>query len=108
VDDSLVGRKICDSVWAVYASKNYVQQHGRPLSIAELAAHALIGFDGIMQNHRVAQWLPEAVPGARARSAAKVGVPGISIDVSIMGIFTFTNELPHQIWNCISHRSPVG
>lgn len=64
-DDSLVGRKICDSVWAIYASKSYVQQHGRPGSIAELAGHALIGFDGIMQNHRVAKWLPLAVPNAR-------------------------------------------
>ena len=64
VDDSLVGRKICDSVWAIYASKSYIQQHGRPMSIAELAGHALIGFDGIMQNHRVAKWLPAAVPNA--------------------------------------------
>lgn len=64
-DNSLVGRKICDSVWAIYASRNYVQQHGRPTSIAELADHALIGFDGIMQNHRVAKWLPQAVPKAR-------------------------------------------
>lgn len=65
VDDSLVGRKICDSVWAIYASRSYVQRHGRPSSIADLAGHALIGFDGIMENHRVAKWLPAAVPGAR-------------------------------------------
>ncbi len=64
VDDSLVGRKICDSVWAIYASQSYVQQHGRPTSIADLAYHAMIGFDGIMQNHRVASWLPQAVPDA--------------------------------------------
>lgn len=64
-DDSLVGRKICDSVWAIYASRSYVQQHGRPGSIVELADHSLIGFDGIMQNHRVAKWLPQAVPNAR-------------------------------------------
>jgi DNA-binding transcriptional LysR family regulator len=64
-DENLVGRKICDSVWAIYASKNYVQQHGRPGSIAELADHDLIGFDGIMQNHRVAKWLPSAIPNAR-------------------------------------------
>jgi DNA-binding transcriptional LysR family regulator len=64
-DESLVGRKICDSVWAIYASRNYVQQHGRPGSIADLADHDLIGFDGIMQNHRVAKWLPSAVPNAR-------------------------------------------
>ncbi|NMD09151.1 MAG: LysR family transcriptional regulator [Phyllobacteriaceae bacterium] len=65
MDESLVGRKICDSVWAIYASKSYVQQHGRPGSTADLADHALIGFDGIMQNHRVAKWLPVAVPNAR-------------------------------------------
>jgi DNA-binding transcriptional LysR family regulator len=65
VDDSLVGRKICDSIWAIYASKSYVQQNGRPGNIADLADHALIGFDGIMENHRVAKWLPKAVPNAR-------------------------------------------
>lgn len=64
-DDSLVGRKICDSIWAIYASKSYIQQHGRPASIVELGDHSLIGFDGIMLNHRVAKWLPEAVPNAR-------------------------------------------
>jgi DNA-binding transcriptional LysR family regulator len=64
-DDNLVGRKICDSIWAIYASKSYIQQQGRPASIADLAEHAMIGFDGIMQNHRVAKWLPIAVPNAR-------------------------------------------
>ena len=65
VDDSLVGRKICDSVWAVYASRAYVARHGRPASVAELGHHALIGFDGIMKNHRAAKWLAAVVPDAR-------------------------------------------
>jgi len=65
VDDTLVGRKICDSVWAIYASKSYVQQYGRPESIADLSNHAMIGFDGIMENHRAAKWLQQAVPDAR-------------------------------------------
>ena len=75
VDERLVGRKICDSIWAVYASRSYVRQHGRPETIADLAAHALIGFDGIMQNHRVAIWLPTAVPDARivSRSSSMLG-----------------------------------
>lgn len=75
VDDRLVGRKICDSIWAIYASKSYIQRHGRPASIADLAAHALIGFDGIMQNHRVAKWLPGAVPNGRivSRSSSMLG-----------------------------------
>jgi len=76
VDESLVGRKICDSVWAIYAGKSYVQQHGRPESLDDLAQHALIGFDGIMQNHRVAKWLPTVVPQAHiaGRSSSMLGV----------------------------------
>jgi len=76
VDDRLVGRRICDSVWAIYASASYVQQHGRPESLAVLAEHQMIGFDGIMQNHRVAQWLPTVVPQARiaSRNSSMLGV----------------------------------
>jgi DNA-binding transcriptional LysR family regulator len=75
LDESLVGRKICDSVWAVYASQSYVQQHGAPSGIQDLARHAMIGFDGIMQNHRVAKWLPTVVPNARvvSRSNSMLG-----------------------------------
>lgn len=74
-DDTLIGRKICESVWAIYASMSYVQQHGRPASIADLSSHPMIGFDGIMENHRVAKWLPQAVPNARVvnRSSSMLG-----------------------------------
>ena len=65
IDETLVGRKICDSVWAIYASKSYVQANGCPTGIENLSDHAMIGFDGIMANHRVAKWLPASVPGAR-------------------------------------------
>src|ERR1700712_2172491 len=30
-DDELVGRKIADSIWAVYASRDYIERHGQPL-----------------------------------------------------------------------------
>lgn len=65
VDETLVGQKICNSVWPIYASRTYVQKHGRPASVADLAAHDMIGFERIMQGHRVATWLPVAVPEAR-------------------------------------------
>jgi DNA-binding transcriptional LysR family regulator len=75
VDEGLVGRKICDSVWAIYASRSYVDQHGRPENLADLVRHPLIGFDGIMQNHRVAKWLPTVAPDARiaSRSSSMLG-----------------------------------
>ena len=29
-EDELIGRKIADSIWAVYASHAYIEQHGKP------------------------------------------------------------------------------
>ncbi|YCI06666.1 LysR family transcriptional regulator (plasmid) [Ensifer sp. D2-11] len=75
-DERLVGRKIADSTWAVYASRDYANRRGRPLSIGELLQHDLIGFDGVMENHRATKWLASAVPGARivARNNSVLGV----------------------------------
>jgi DNA-binding transcriptional LysR family regulator len=63
-DAVLVGRKIADSIWAVYASKGYIERHGQPASVAELQQHAIVGFDGSMARHRAATWLSEKVPDA--------------------------------------------
>jgi DNA-binding transcriptional LysR family regulator len=75
-DERLIGRKIADSTWAVYASRDYVARRGQPHSIEELGGHDLIGFDGVMENHRATQWLANAVPGARivARNNSVLGV----------------------------------
>ncbi len=86
VDDSLVGRKICDSIWAVYASRAYVAGHGRPASVAELGRHALIGFDGIMQNHRAAKWLAATVPDARIVSRSTGMLATVSAVKSGVGV----------------------
>lgn len=83
-DDVLVGRKVADSFWGIYASRAYVDRHGKPGSIDAMNAHAVIGFDDTMAKHRAATWLREVAPGARivARvnsvlglvSAAKTGI----------------------------------
>jgi len=61
-DDELVGRKIADSVWAVYASTSYIARHGKPASVEDLARHALVGFDENMRKHRVAAWMQRVAP----------------------------------------------
>jgi DNA-binding transcriptional LysR family regulator len=75
-DDELVGRKIGDSVWAVYASRTYIERHGQPSSIEDVAKHALVGFDDTMAKHRVAQWLRKVAPDAplAARSSSVLGL----------------------------------
>jgi DNA-binding transcriptional LysR family regulator len=71
-DAELVGRKIGDSLWAVYGSRSYVERHGRPRTMGDLASHALVGLEDGMAQHRAAQWLrsvaPDTVPVARNSS----------------------------------------
>jgi DNA-binding transcriptional LysR family regulator len=65
-DDDLVGRKIADSIWAFYASRNYIERHGRPERVEELSRHPLVCLDESMGGgHRIAKWLKDAAPDAR-------------------------------------------
>jgi DNA-binding transcriptional LysR family regulator len=75
-DGALVGRKIGDSVWAVYASATYIERHGRPHRVEDLASHALVGFDDTMAKHRIAAWLRKVSPDAVlvARSSSVLGL----------------------------------
>jgi len=75
-DQALVGRRICDSTWSVYASREYVARHGQPSNVADLAVHALVGFDDSMAHHRTAQWLRKVAPGAgyAARNTSVLGL----------------------------------
>ncbi|TIM84465.1 MAG: LysR family transcriptional regulator [Mesorhizobium sp.] len=75
-DETLIGRKIADSIWAVYGSRSYVQQHGAPQRIEDVGRHAIVGFDGMLINHRAAKWLAAIAPGANiaARNNSVLGV----------------------------------
>ena len=76
VDNQLVGRKIADSLWAIYGGCDYLASHGKPVCQDELASHAWIGFDQSMAGHRAIQWLRRSVPDARivATSSSVLGL----------------------------------
>src|SRR4029078_9981139 len=61
-DDELVGRKIADSLWAVYGSRNYIERHGKPERVDDLASHPLVGFDETLGQHRASTWLRQVAP----------------------------------------------
>jgi len=75
-DADLVGRKIADSVWAVYASPGYIERYGCPESVAGLARHLLVTLDGTMAQHRVVTWLTQVAPNAQiaGRSNSVLGL----------------------------------
>jgi DNA-binding transcriptional LysR family regulator len=74
--DELVGRKVADSIWAVYASRKYIERHGQPDRIEALGQHDLIGFDETMANHRAAKWLAQVAPNGKvvARNDSVLGL----------------------------------
>jgi DNA-binding transcriptional LysR family regulator len=68
-DRTLIARRIADVPWGVFASRAYVEQHGRPAQPKEIAGHAIVEFAGPMKGHAAAVWARSVAP--RARIAAR-------------------------------------
>ena len=75
-DAELVGRKIADSLWAVYASRSYIERHGAPQRVEDLEQHLVVGLDESMAKHRAASWLARVAPNAKivARNNSVLGL----------------------------------
>jgi DNA-binding transcriptional LysR family regulator len=75
-DESLIARKIADAPWAIYASRSYLERHGRPQRREDLARHAVIEFSGEMADNRASGWLRSVAPRATiaARGSSMLGV----------------------------------
>jgi DNA-binding transcriptional LysR family regulator len=69
-DDTLFGRKIANSSWAVYASKSYVKRYGGLNRPEDIDHHSIVLFDGKMRDHRSARWLKSVAPNARIAARA--------------------------------------
>jgi DNA-binding transcriptional LysR family regulator len=74
VDTALIGRKIADSPWAVYASRSYIARHGKIEHPAQIDRHSVVIFSGPLSEHHATQWIksvaPKAHVAARANSVA--------------------------------------
>jgi DNA-binding transcriptional LysR family regulator len=55
-DDSLIGRKIGDVSWHVYASRAYVERHGKPSRPEEIAQHSVIVCVGQLLEAAQVRW----------------------------------------------------
>jgi DNA-binding transcriptional LysR family regulator len=61
-DGALVGRKLSDQAWAVYASRSYVERCGIPHGPQDLERHQLVGFEGAIDGIIPARWLQAVAP----------------------------------------------
>lgn len=85
-EGDLIGRKVADSIWAIYASRAYLEPDSAPTSIDDLKNHPLIAFDESLSGHRLSTWLREIAPDARyaAQSNSVLGL--VSAAESGMGV----------------------
>jgi DNA-binding transcriptional LysR family regulator len=92
-EGQMVGRKIADSIWAVYASRSYIDRNGAPHSVEDLKHHPLIAFDESMTRHRLSTWLHEIAPAAQlaARSNSVLGL--VSAAKAGMGVAALPTAL---------------
>jgi DNA-binding transcriptional LysR family regulator len=63
-DEALIGRKIAEGRWALYASRSYVARHGRPERQEDINRHFIIEGRGAMANYPAVRWLRLVAPHA--------------------------------------------
>jgi DNA-binding transcriptional LysR family regulator len=63
-EGDLWGRKLADVAWTVYGAPAYLRAYGAPARAADLAAHALIGWETTASGINAAEWLAAVAPAA--------------------------------------------
>ncbi len=63
-DSDLVGRFLSEAPWAVYCSRGYAEQAGRPPDPHALDGHAIIGGEGAVGDYPSMRWLKSMAPHA--------------------------------------------
>ena len=69
-ENTLIGRKIADSPWALYASKSYVARHGTIENADQIDGRSVVILDGALSDHPAAKWLKTVAPNARVAARA--------------------------------------
>jgi DNA-binding transcriptional LysR family regulator len=62
-DESLFGRKIAETAWAVYASGAYLDRAGAISGVTDLGRHSVAVYD--VEQHETKAWLQSVAPEAR-------------------------------------------
>jgi DNA-binding transcriptional LysR family regulator len=83
-NSDLVGRLVATAPWAVYCSRAYAEQSGRPRGIEDLAGHSILGSESAPGAFPAMLWLEETAPEAKVawrsnslaslQSAARAGL----------------------------------
>lgn len=79
-DELLIGRKLADVPWGIYASRSYVERHGTPRRVEDLEAHRVIEFIDDIADLKVGRWLRAKAPRATVAGQSS-NVPSVYLAV---------------------------
>lgn len=123
-DGDLIGRKLCDAGFSLYAAPAYLERRPEPIDTRTLTGHEVIGFDPAFSHMPPARWIADNARAAtivlRTRemsdvlSAAQAGV-GIAVLPCLLasdasGLVRVTNEVvvSHRLWLVHRHESRIA
>ena len=79
-DEALIGKKIADVPWGIYASHAYVERYGAPKSPQDLGSHRIVRFIDALAGHKAAIWMRSHAPDARI-SGESGSIPSVLLAV---------------------------
>lgn len=106
-DDELVGRKVAESLWSVYASTSFVDQFGKPSSVDDIANFPIVALAESLSAHRSLTWLKQIAPNANV-AARNTSVLGLVLAIkSGIGIGALPKALGDAEPELVSVLGPV-
>jgi len=79
-DPALVGRKIAEVPWGIYASRSFVERHGRPSTPADIGAFSIVELVEEIEALPAAQWMKAHAPTARVAARCS-NVPSVHLAI---------------------------
>jgi DNA-binding transcriptional LysR family regulator len=79
-DESLIGKRVADVRWGLYATRAYIKRNGLPKCPEDLDSHSVVRLIDTMAEHKAAHWLQSKAP--RSQICAECGnIPSVFLAV---------------------------
>jgi DNA-binding transcriptional LysR family regulator len=79
-DPELVGRKIAEVPWGIYASRSFVERHGQPSTPADIDGFSIIELVDEIESLPAARWMKKHAPKARVAARCS-NVPSVHLAI---------------------------
>ncbi|MET4476475.1 LysR family transcriptional regulator [Bradyrhizobium sp. F1.13.3] len=79
-DLALVGRKITEVPWGIYASRAFVERHGRPSTPADLVGFSIVELVDEIEALPAARWMKTHAPSARIAARCS-NIPSVHLAI---------------------------